>query len=297
MLSSPFTRAAKRVRAFSASPAVELYTSRVSSPSAAGQPPVVFLHGLLGSGTNFRTIALSTSAVRPTVCVDLRNHGRSPHAGSGSLDDLAGDVAALLASDAAAGAPQPTLVGHSLGGKVAMRVAQLRPDLLRDVVIIDIAPVAYTAATNRGWKSVNGVVHAAAALDPSPFRTRAEVEAALARAVPEPGVRSFVAQNLVPRDGGGYAWRCNFPALVAALPQYAAWVHAAAPPAVAAATAALDAHFIAGQLSSYILSEHAPAIADIFPRAQMHVVAGAGHWVHAEKPVEFNALLSRILKI
>jgi pimeloyl-ACP methyl ester carboxylesterase len=295
MLRAVACRAPKRARASSSIP---LYTSRATTPTT---PPtaaaVYFLHGLLGSGTNFRTLALSTSVSRPTVCVDLRNHGRSPHAASGSLDDLAGDVSALLAADARAGAPRPTLVGHSLGGKVAMRVAQTRPELLADVVVVDIAPVAYAAANNAGWLSVQRVVLAAAALDPTPFRTRADVEAALARAVPEPGVRSFVAQNLVPRAGGGYAWRCNFPALVDALPHYAAWAFAPTPPALAAATAALDAHFIAGALSSYIRPEHAPAIAAIFPRAETHVVAGAGHWVHAEKPAEFGALLSRLLKI
>jgi len=273
---------------------VPLHVSRAAEPGAARAPPVIFLHGLLGSGTNFRTIALATSRARPTACVDLRNHGRSPHAAGGSLDELAADVAAVLEADARGGAgatARPTVVGHSLGGKVAMRLAQARPELLGALVVVDIAPVAYTARANAGWASVQGVVGAAAALDPTPFRTRAEVEAALARAVPEPGVRSFVAQNLVPAPGGGYAWRCNFAHLIEALPDYAGW----APPPPAPAAAALGAHFIAGALSPYIRAEHAPAIARLFPRAQTHTIEGAGHWVHADRPKEFWALLARLL--
>jgi esterase len=287
-------------RCFSASPPLPLalHAHAASTASSLGST-VVFLHGLLGSGTNFRTIQMATSRARPTLALDLRNHGRSPHADSGSLDELAGDVVLAIEAHRAhesgggGGKPGATLVGHSLGGKVAMRVALMRPDLLRSLVVVDIAPASYTSAGNKGWHSVQNVVEAASQLNPRLYPTRALVEAALAEKVPEPGVRSFVAQNLVPVDGG-FTWRVNFPALVAALPSYANWP--APPPGYdAARTAALTVDFIGGSLSSYIKPEHQAAIAALFPRAKMHVVEGAGHWVHADRPKEFGELLAGLL--
>lgn len=284
----------------SAAALVELSVTGHASPSARGAP-VFFLHGLLGSATNFRTLQMAAARTRPTFALDLRNHGRSPHAPDASLDALACDVAAAIEkaqprrSETAATAPGATIVGHSLGGKVAMRLAQLRPDLVGGgVIVIDIAPVAYSGETNAGWKSVQGVVHAAAALNPSLYRTRGEVEAALALHVPEAGVRSFVAQNLVPAADGVYAWRVNFKNIIQSLPLYAGYPEddvARRNPA----TALLDAHFIAGELSPYIAPAHAGAIFDLFPKAKTHVVKGAGHWVHADRPQEFWALLAVLL--
>ena len=288
-------------RTFSSSTStVELACTPITSPSARGLP-VIFLHGLLGSATNFRTVQQATARSRPTFAFDLRNHGRSPHASGATLDALSLDVIASIEklgiSKTSGGV---TLVGHSLGGKIAMRLSQMRPDLIASLVVIDIAPVAYNSDNNVGWKSVQNVVRAASELDPSPFRTRAEVEAALALYVPEPGVRSFVAQNLVPRTNPseGYVWRINFKNIIEALPDYAGW-SSELPEGVTlstvAATTSLDTHFIAGELSPYIAPTHETAILHLFPKAKIHVIKGAGHWVHADKPKEFWLLLASLL--
>ena len=274
--------------------AVPLHVVRVGPRT--GLPPVVFLHGLLGSSTNFRTIQqLVSSTGRDTLALDLRNHGKSPHvAGASPLASLAGDVAAAVEGACGAGAACD-VVGHSLGGKVAMALALLRPGLVRRLVVMDIAPVAYNAASNPGWASVQGVVRAASALQPAGFATRREVEAALAAAVPEPGVRSFVAQNLVPQEGGGFAWRVGWPGILASLPLYAGWEGFAAP-ARGSGGGPEAVHFVRGSASSYVLPAHEPAIRALFPAAQVHTVEGAGHWVHADKPSEFNALLAGLLR-
>jgi esterase len=268
-----------------------------SSPLAA---PVVFLHGLLGSATNFRTTQLAVARHRPTLAFDLRNHGRSAHAaGAATLDDLAGDVAAALAARAAAaaaaappGAPplRFALVGHSLGGKVAMRLALARPALCAALTVIDIAPAPYDVSSE-GWRAVQGVVAAAAALDVRACASRAAVDAALAAAVPDAGVRAFVGQNLVPRaSGGGFEWRLGWAGILASMAHFAAWpAHAPAPPG-------LPVHFVRGTRSTYIAARHGAAIAAAFPGARVHDVE-AGHWVHADNPRAFWALMAGLLGV
>jgi esterase len=291
-------RGAAAGRALSSHAVVPL---EVTDLSDASQPhtkaPVVFLHGLLGSGTNFRSIALAPSvrAGRRVLALDLRNHGKSPHvAGPTTLEAMADDV--IAAADAALGGQPYNLVGHSLGGKTAALVAlRAPPSALAQLVVMDISPVPYEQRDAQ-WGAVTAVVRAAAALDPARFRSRGDIDRALAVDVPDAGMRSFLGQNLVLRPDGSYAWRINLPALLASLPAFASFP--APPPAGPYAPAsALPAVFIGGERSRYILPDaHGPAVRAFFPQATFHTVAGAGHWIHADKPAEFTALLAGLLK-
>jgi esterase len=276
-------------------PAALYFVPGSPAPGApvASPTPVVFLHGLLGSSTNFRTIQQATSKHRPTLAFDMRNHGRSPHTrGPCTLDDMAGDIAAALQALSSGVHASPTgysLVGHSLGGKVAMRLALLHPHLVQSLCVVDIAPTPYDTATE-GWKAVQGVVHAAASLDPTRFASRQEVDRALSALVPDPGVRSFVAQNLVPREGGGFTWRLGWECILASMGNFAAW------PSHPPARAGLDVHFIRGTRSTYITQAHMGAISATFPGAAVHGVE-AGHWVHAENPAGFWGVLAKVLAL
>ena len=290
--------------ASTASTAVPLHVSDLTH--GAGPltgTPLVFLHGLLGSGTNFRSVALHPAirTGRRVLTLDLRNHGRSPHvAGASSLSALAGDVEVALAACLGADVPC-TLVGHSLGGKVAALVAMRSHVRLAQLVVVDIAPVPYSVADAQ-WGAVANVVRAAAAVRPGAFPSRAAIDAALAAHVPDAGMRSFVGQNLVLGEGGTYSWRCNLPALLESLPSFAAFpdspaaAHARAPHAATAALATLPAHFMRGALSGYLSEErHGAAIRALFPCAKVHTVEKAGHWIHADRPAEFTALLASIV--
>lgn len=268
--------------------------SDASAPAEAAET-VVFVHGLLGSGVNFRTVALAPAVQlrgdggrRRVLALDLRHHGRSPHTPApSSLDELAGDVRRALAAHAPAGAL--TLVGHSLGGKVAALVALRAPPAnLARLVVMDMAPVAYSTRDAQ-WRAVADVVRAAAATDPRAAAGRADVDRALRAAVPDAGMRSFVLQNLVLDAAGAYAWRANLPALVASLPAFAGF------PADVGASG-VEAHFVRGGASAYVRAEHGAAIARLFPAARLHTVAGAGHWLHADRPAEFVALLGALLR-
>ena len=294
-------RAATRLSTAAPRRTVTLFAQEIAPSDAPAPSPdaetVVFVHGLLGSGVNFRSVALAPAVVggatggsrRRVLTLDLRNHGRSPHAqGPTTLDTLADDVRRALAVHAPRGAL--TLVGHSLGGKVASLVA-LRPHAphnLARLIVMDIAPVPYSTRDAQ-WRAVADVVNAAAATDPGALAGRADVDRALRAAVPDAGMRSFVLQNLLLDPTGGYRWRVNLPALQASLPAFAAF------PGDTGASA-VEAHFVRGETSRYVLPEHHAAIARLFPRGRLHTVAGAGHWIHADRPAEFVALLGQLLR-
>jgi pimeloyl-ACP methyl ester carboxylesterase len=183
---------------------------------------------------------------------------------------------------------------------------------VRRLVVVDIAPVAYSDAREGGasssaWRDVAAVVAAAHALDPSGFRSRQDVEAALAARVADAGVRAFVCQNLVAQPGGGYRWRMNGAALLASLPHFASFPdaealraerEAAGASATAPPPAGAEVHFVSGERSGYVRERHHDRIRALFPAAVLHTpVVGAGHWVHADAPTEFWRILSGILRL
>lgn len=280
----------------------DLQSSTPSTSSRSDSTPIVFIHGLLGSSTNFRaTQTRASRSGRDTLAVDLRDHGQSPHSsGSSTLFDYANDVAAMIESRLPSGA-KVDLVGHSLGGKTGMVLALTRPELVRKLVVVDIAPVAYVGdGVNAisAWRDVAAVVLAAHNLDASKYRSRQAVDAKLAEnGVADPGVRSFVCQNLIVSPDGSYRWRMNSLALVASLPNFASFpadhFFLQTRPEVT-----LEVHFISGERSGYVKPHHYQKILHFFPQAQIHpAIPNAGHWVHADKPTEFWELLAKCLSL
>ena len=234
-------------------------------------PPVVVMHGLLGSARNWAGIGKQLAEGYRVFALDLRNHGRSPWADTMSFDEMAGDVAAFIERHDLGPA---ALIGHSLGGKVAMRLALTRADLVDPLVVVDVAPVAYA-------HSFGPFVEAMQQVDLAAVHQRADAEAQLERRIPEVGFRNFLLQNLI-RTNGGYAWRVNLEALAANMPDLLGF-----PDPPAGAVYRRPTLFVAGGRSSYIKPEHRPLIERLFPDAEHAVIEGAGHWVHAERPAEF----------
>jgi esterase len=245
----------------------------------AGGDPLVILHGLLGSARNWTTVAKELGETRGVSVLDLRNHGRSPWAGTMSFDEMAGDVAAFLDSHRLRSA---TVIGHSLGGKVVMRLALTRPERVARLVVVDVAPVAYA-------HSFGPFIEAMAAVDLSTVRRRSDAELQIARRIRDPVVRNFLLQNLVKTEDG-FVWRANLEALAANMPELLGF-----PPSDDDAAYSGPTLFIAGARSDYVKPEHRPLIARLFPNAEHALIAGAGHWVHAERPAEFLAEVRRFL--
>ncbi len=240
--------------------------------------PVVILHGLLGSGRNWATLAKRLGRTRRVTTLDLRNHGRSPWSDAMDYDLMAADVQAFIERS---NLGPTTVIGHSMGGKTAMRLALLRPALVRRLVVVDIAPVTYT----RGF---GDYVDAMRRIDVASLPSRNDVDRELAADVPDPAVRAFLLQNLDRRDAG-FAWRPHLAALAEAMPALMAF------PIEPGDRFSRPTLFLAGGRSDYLAKPHRDAIPEPFPRAETRTIADAGHWLHAERPAVFMAHLEHFL--
>lgn len=239
--------------------------------------PLVLLHGLFGSARNFGTVQRQFAQRHRTIALDLRNHGASPHARPMDYATMAGDVIETLRSK---DIPLVALVGHSMGGKVAMHVALAQPELLTRLIVADIAPVRYPP-------HYRAIIAAMQQLPLTQGLTRAAADAALAQAVPDVSVRAFLMQNLT--LGEHPAWRIGLAEINAGLRAIEGW---SPPPAAAYRGPTL---FIAGAASNYILPEYRPAIRALFPTARFVTLKHAGHWLHAENPAGFVAVVEAFL--
>lgn len=257
--------------------ALELATDRFDGPE--GAVPLIVLHGLYGSRRNWAALAKRWAQQRPVICVDLRNHGESPWADRMDYAVMAADILALIEAQTTGRA---ALLGHSLGGKVAMAAALSAPERIERLGVADIAPTAYQIG---GFEPLDAMQ----ALRPERFNKRSEAEAALAETITDPATRRFLLSNLVRRDEGGFRWQLNLDAIAAnratllAFPRFE--------------TDRYDGPtlFLAGERSDYIAARHWPDIEARFPLARQQVIPGAGHWIHADKPSETMHVLSAFL--
>ncbi|MGY1740497.1 MULTISPECIES: alpha/beta fold hydrolase [unclassified Blastococcus] len=260
-------------------------------------PRVVFVHGLFGQGKNWTTIAKGLTDRHRVTLLDLPNHGHSPW--TDRVDYV--DMAALVAAELESSGEPVTLVGHSMGGKVAMQLALRRPELLRALVVVDVAPVAYPETGGRTddpdeeASPFAAFIAAMKALDLDRLKTRDEADAALREAVPSRMVRSFLLQSLV-REGlgadGGWRWRLNLDLLGRDLGELRGF-----PDPPPGATFDGPVLWVAGATSHYVLPEDRPRMDELFPHTRLVRIKGAGHWVHSEQPEVFLETLRRFLDV
>ena len=232
-----------------------------------GRPPLLIAHGLFGSARNWGVIAKRMSDERQVIAVDMRNHGNSLWYKTHSYDDLASDLAQVASPFG-----QVDLLGHSMGGKASMVMALQRPDLIKKLVVADIAPVAY-------GHSQNHLIAAMRQVDLSGITLRSEADAQLADVIPEPGVRAFLLQSL---DIKERRWRLNLDVLEAEMEGITGWPN---PTGVTD----IPTLFLAGAESDYVTPAGREVAKSHFTKARFAKISGAGHWLHAEKPREFEA--------
>ncbi|GGD53999.1 alpha/beta fold hydrolase [Lacimicrobium alkaliphilum] len=235
--------------------------------------PVILLHGLFGSLENLNGIRRALETCHTVISVDLPDHGDSPHSSHFSYANYAGKIHELmntLALDKAA------VLGHSMGGKVAMTLALRYPDRVSKLVIADIAPVKYPDRHG-------SIIEALKSVKLSGLENRTDADKQLARQISEKGIRQFLLKSLQKTDKG-WAWKFNLPLLESDYPEITDWADS-------------DKHydgpvlFIKGERSDYLQAGHKPVIGRLFPNSRGAIIEGAGHWLHAEKPARFNEIV------
>jgi esterase len=246
---------------------VELHSFRTGSG-----PPLVILHGLFGSAENWRSHALAFADRFDVHVVDLRNHGRSLHDPDMSYDVMAADVGWYISSE---GIAPCHLLGHSMGGKVAMWLALQHPALVDRLIVADIAPREHPPGHEH-------ILAALCDLDPERLKSRKEAAKQISSRVPNRRVQQFLLKNLERNGEGGFRWRMNLPAIRANYDQIRGW------PGTRSMRSDKQALFIAGTRSDYITIEDSDAIIEVFPLARF-VDLDAGHWLHSERKDEFVA--------
>lgn len=239
--------------------------------------PVMFLHGLFGQARNFNGIAKGLRPAYRSLLVDLPNHGRSPWTTGFAYEDMADLVADHLREVLN---DQPVnLVGHSMGGKVAMVLALRHPGLVRRLVVGDISPADSSTVSD-----FDKLLGALKSVDLYRIKRRGDADDALREKIRNPAVRGFLLQNLY-QDDGTWAWRANLEMLHDELGAVGGF------PDFVDESFAGPVLWVAGSESDYIQADHHEYMRELFPRTVLVTLKGAGHWIHSEKPDEFLSVL------
>jgi esterase len=248
-------------------------------PGPDNVPGLVIMHGLFGSSDNWHNIAQQLADNFRVVTVDLRNHGNSPHHPDMNYQVMAEDVIALVEELFPGEAVH--LLGHSMGGKVAMSVASARPDLINKLVVADIAPRAYKAGHTE-------IIEAMKRLDLSEYNRRSEAEEDLKKYIKSTAIALFILKNIERVKTGGYRWKINLPVIEENYESIIGSVKQDWP--FTAPTL-----FIKGDRSDYISEQDELMIPEQYLNVKFQTVANAGHWIHADNPSSFLEVLKDFL--
>ncbi len=214
--------------------------------------------------------------------IDLRNHGRSPHSDIFDFPSMMGDVKHFIENH---GLSPANILGHSMGGKVAMWLALEHPELVRRLIVADIAPRAYPPHHTH-------ILNALRSLDLPAYTSRTEIDQALAESIKEMPIRQFLLKNLEnaldAQGGSTYSWKMNLPVIYEQYPNINQEIKTGP-------TYDGPVLFVKGGRSNYITDKDAPHIRSLFPRADIQQIPNAGHWLHAEAPQQFSEMVLQFL--
>ena len=235
---------------------------------ATDHPTLLIVHGLFGSGRNWRAIAKRFSRGRQVVTVDMRNHAGSFWHDDHRYCDLADDLAHCLSSIVG----PVDVLGHSMGGKAVMVLALRNPPNLNRLIVADIAPVAYSHSQTPNITAMRG-------MDIARVTRRSEADKMLSDQIADAATRAFLVQNLELSENGA-RWTLNLDALANNMDDIIGFPNITG-------TFQNATLFVKGGLSDYVMPEHLPKIKQLFPNLNVQEIEGAGHWLHAEKPQAF----------
>ena len=235
---------------------------------------VILLHGLFGASDNWFHISQRLAEKFHVFAVDQRNHGQSPHSPEMDYSLMAADLGEFMT---ARGLETACVIGHSMGGKTAMQFALQFPGRVEKLIVSDMAPRAYTPAHDR-------IFTALLALDLPAYQSRQQIEDALAPEIPNLVLRRFLLKNLGRDAENHFFWKINLQGIADNYPRLGEEISASAP-------FAGPTLFIRGGRSDYIRAGDETLIHELFPQSEIRTIAGASHWLHADKPEEFLRLV------
>lgn len=239
--------------------------------------PLIVIHGLLGMLDNWSTHARKWSNAYRVITIDARNHGRSTHSDEMNYEVMVEDLKILMDD---LGINDAYLLGHSMGGKIVMKFAQNYPYRVKKLIVADISPCAYPVRHDTILEALNAVPL-------NELKKRTDADEYLKKYITETGIRQFLMKSLYQKKDKTFTWRFNLPVITKNI--------------AGMGEAVLDTRFegktlfIRGTNSNYITRDHISEIELIFPESRVVDIKGAGHWLHAEKPVEFQTIVTDFL--
>jgi esterase len=242
-------------------------------------PVLVLIHGLFGSADNLSVIRRAFEQDYRVISIDLPDHSESPRSNGFSFSIAAQQILLTLKH---LQIDKANFVGHSLGGKVAMYLAFLQPAIIDKIIVLDIAPIAYSARHQNVIEGLNSV-------NLQNINTRKDAKVQLSQFVHDPGTQGFLLKSLYQTESGSWAWRFNLQQLIKDYDTLSEW------PLLDQVVFERPILFIKGEHSDYITKEHHAIIMKQFPKALAKIV-NAGHWLHAEKPQVVNSLITKHLR-
>lgn len=255
------------------------YDHYPATTTTATAEPLIVLHGLFGGAINWRYICQALQAERAVYALDLRNHGRSPHAASMTFPQMARDVFEFMD---ARRLPPCGILGHSLGGKVAMQAVLEQPQCFTRLIVADIAPKRYPPRHNDIFEAVDAINHGT-------VTSRQQADDLVKGILPDQATRLFLLSNLRRDDDGKFIWRVNMDAI------RGNYEIISGPPSAMETSHDGPVLFIKGGRSPYIKDEDLPVIRRLFPRSELQTIEQSGHWVHTEQPEIFLKIVKDFL--
>ncbi|MEP0985808.1 alpha/beta fold hydrolase [Ekhidna sp.] len=240
--------------------------------------PLIVMHGVFGSSDNWQTLGKVFAETYKVYLVDLRNHGNSPHSDDFNYEVMVEDVIELMDDESLTKAH---ILGHSMGGKVAMHLSTKYAKRVNKLIIVDIAPKYYAPHHQQIFDGFHSV-------DIANLENRKDADEQMARVISNFGVRQFILKNLDRKKDGSFQWKLNLNAIEHAIENVGEGIEG-------------DVNFdgtslfIAGGKSDYITSDDHELIRKHFPNATIVTIKDAGHWVHAEKPNELGETVIEFL--
>lgn len=249
---------------------MKLHTIKIGNPSSHA---LIVLHGFLGMADNWVTFARRLANFFYVLVPDMRNHGNSPHAEVFTYEAMVEDILELIEEE---NLSKLSLLGHSMGGKVAMLLALQNPSLITALVVVDIAPVIYQHTLSQH----DFLLKIFSSLSLSSFQSRKDIEQALLSQKLDQRFVQLAIKNITRLPDGTFSWKPNLSVLLRSLDEINGF------PSVVT-TSSVPSLFIRGEKSSYVLPQHETIIKQYFPESQLVTIQRAGHWVHVDNAEEF----------